>query len=118
MRNGPAVTTHPASPGRGHRTDLTKGGDMSGIPNPAENQAMTYERALAESRELGAVKCGDAAAIAGWCARLKFVMVCPGSPKLIWEGAQRAGLSPRQLMKMTYDDPVAVRLLARGVSSS
>lgn len=72
---------------------------------------MTYEEALAEGQRLGAGVCDDAAAMALFCAGSLQHIVGAVSPKLVWEGAQKAGLSLLELGRLCAQSPKTVHEL-------
>ena len=77
-------------------------------PNPL---AMTWEQALAEAEERGVGRCGDAAAMAAFCdANIQFLCGAV-SPQLVWEGAQRKGMTFLQLGRLAGKDPMAIEAL-------
>lgn len=69
---------------------------------------MTYEEALAEARRVGVGVCSDAAAMAAFCAANVQLLCGAVSPRLVWEGAQRRGLSSLELGRLAGSDPKAV----------
>ncbi|ASU83548.1 hypothetical protein CDO52_12800 [Nocardiopsis gilva YIM 90087] len=72
---------------------------------------MTYEEALAEVATVGAVQQSDAALMASYCDGPMQLMVGAASPKLVWEGAQKKGLSAHDLVILGQTDPLAVHEL-------
>lgn len=62
----------------------------------------TYQQALAEGR---AGRVEGAAFLAMLCR--SFVLLHPGAnPELVYHGAMKKGLTPKQLAKLAADDPV------------
>ncbi|MET8864690.1 hypothetical protein ABZW11_17270 [Nonomuraea sp. NPDC004580] len=70
--------------------------------------ALTYEQALAAARKVGNANADDAGAMALYCADILQHMVGAASPKLVWEGAQKAGMTHLQLALLAQKDPAAV----------
>lgn len=68
---------------------------------------VTYKEALAESRREGVSKCGDAALMASFLDGCAQTLLGAVSPRLVWDGAQKRGLSSKGLMEMIHDDPAA-----------
>lgn len=66
---------------------------------------MTYEEALAEARTTGLSRCSDAAAMAAFCADSVQLVLGAVSPRLMWEGAQKRGLSFKQFAALCVEDP-------------
>jgi hypothetical protein len=66
-----------------------------------------YDEALARYRRDGASKADDAALMAAFCEHDLQLLVGAVSPKLVWSGAQKHGLTALQLTKMTTG-PMAV----------
>lgn len=65
----------------------------------------TYEQALAAARKVGNANAG---AMALYCADILQFMVGAASPKLVWEGAQKAGMTHLELGLLAQNDPDAV----------
>jgi hypothetical protein len=68
----------------------------------------TYEAALKEAREIGVGFCSDAAAMAAFCDSTIQIMVGAASPKLVWEGAMKRGMTGVELHRLASKDPHAV----------
>jgi hypothetical protein len=65
----------------------------------------TYQDALREYRKTGVSRCSDAALMAEFCkSDLPFIAGAV-SPKLVWEGAQRRGLTTLQLAGLAVNSP-------------
>lgn len=72
---------------------------------------MTYQEALAEERKVGVSRCSDAAVMAGFCQdSIKYIMGAVG-PRQVWDGAQKAGLTFKQLVALCSTDPDKVEAL-------
>lgn len=69
---------------------------------------MTYDQALTEARKVGAAHATDAGAMALFCDANLQILVGAVSPQLVWEGAQRKGLTFRELAHLAGTDPMAV----------
>lgn len=68
---------------------------------------MTYEKALEQSSKVGASKCQGPALIAMTCEVLS--RAHPGiSPKLLYDGAIKAGKTSRDLLKLSEESPAAL----------
>ena len=77
-------------------------------PEKEGTNPMTYEEALAEVNRRGPVHASDPARMAGLCDAALQHVVGAASPQLVWEGAQKQGLTTMQLMKLCRTDPSAV----------
>lgn len=70
-------------------------------------QEMTYEDVLKSAKRVGASNCNETQLLAWVCAGLQ--MSCGAvSPKLVFEGAQKKGLTAKEITKLAHDDPLAV----------
>lgn len=69
---------------------------------------MTYEQALAEAKTRGTSKCSDAAAMAQFCDANIQILIGAVSPQLVWEGAQKKGLTFLQFGRLCGKNPRAV----------
>ena len=85
------------------------------IPAPEEGPAddlaplpMSYEQALAEAEKRGVSKCGDPALMASLCDGPLQTLVGAVSPRLVWEGAQKKGLTSKELLRLCRTDVIAV----------
>lgn len=67
---------------------------------------MTYEEALAEGRRVGAGRAADPALMALFCEANIQRAIGAVSPQLMWEGAQKQGLTTRQLLALCEKDPM------------
>lgn len=61
---------------------------------------MEYHEALVAYGVEGAGKCSDAALMAGFCQNTIQHLVGAVSPKLVWQGAQRKGLTTKELVEL------------------
>lgn len=68
---------------------------------------MTYEEALSEARKKGVGRCSDAAAMAAFCEANIHILVGAVSPKLMWDGAQRKGMTFLEFGRLVGADPIA-----------
>lgn len=64
---------------------------------------MSYEAALEKARQVGAGRCKGMALLAITCEALSHVHAI--SPRLVFEGARKKGLTAKQVRKL---DPVAL----------
>lgn len=69
---------------------------------------LTYEQTLAAARKVGNANADDAGAMALYCADILQLMVGAASPKLVWEGARKAGMTHLQLARLAQEDPAKV----------
>ena len=74
----------------------------------------SYEAALHAGHEIGARRADDAALMALFCAGPLPTLVGAVSPELVWEGAQKRGLTTRALGKLANSDVMAVSDLQWG----
>lgn len=74
----------------------------------AKTASTTYEQALTEAQTAGAVHAGDAQLMAMFCHNNLQTLIGAVSPRLVWEGAQKRGLSMDDLARMCADEPGAV----------
>ena len=70
-----------------------------------------YAQALAAATKAGARHADDAGLMALFCAADLEILVGAVSPQLVWEGAQRAGLSAADLLSLCAKDVMAVEEL-------
>lgn len=70
-----------------------------------------YEDALAESRRVGAAHADDAGQIAGLCESAVQAVCGAVSPKLVYEGAMKKGLSAKEFGRLLGSDPRAIEAL-------
>jgi hypothetical protein len=69
--------------------------------------SMTYREALEEAKRVGTSRCSDPAAMAQFLDSCARILIGRGaSPQMLWEGAQRMGLTNRELHRRIHDDPV------------
>ncbi|MEV0994682.1 hypothetical protein [Nonomuraea sp. NPDC050202] len=73
--------------------------------------SMTYQDALDECDRVGAKNASDAALMASFCRGSIQILVGAASPKLVWEGAMKQGLTSRELAQLANKDPNAVHEL-------
>ncbi len=69
-----------------------------------------YDKALAKAEEVGAKHADDAGLMAMLCDSLPFI-VGSVAPRLVWEGAQKSGMTARELCRLASKDPMAVEAL-------
>ncbi|GGP80232.1 hypothetical protein [Streptomyces melanogenes] len=91
-KNAPAVREPAARAGRA-------AGSKSGCP---------YETVLAAARKAGARCTDNAGVMALFCADTLQTVVGAVSPQLVWEGAQRRGMSAADLVRLCTKDVLAV----------
>jgi hypothetical protein len=64
-----------------------------------------YEEALGRAKRDGASRCDDAAAMAGFLAADAEILLGAVSPRLLWAGAQHAGLTSLELAALIHGRP-------------
>jgi hypothetical protein len=69
---------------------------------------MTYQEALAEAARIGTSRCTDPALMATICEEVFPITVGAIAPQLVWEGAQKQGLTTKQLVDLAAKDVFAV----------
>lgn len=69
---------------------------------------LTYEAALTEANQVGSSHASDAGLMAQLCDSSLQLLVGAASPKLVWEGAQKKGMSAADLMALANSNPLAV----------
>jgi hypothetical protein len=69
---------------------------------------MTYEEALAEAARKGVSHCTDPALMATICRDALPITIGAIAPQLVWEGAQKQGLTTKQLVDLAAKDVFAV----------
>lgn len=68
----------------------------------------TYQAALAAAKKVGAANATDAGIMALFCESPLQMLVGAASPQLVWEGAQKQGMTARELNELALKDPNAV----------
>lgn len=76
----------------------------------------SYQAALAAGREIGARRANDVALMALFCAGPLQTLVGAVSPQLVWEGAQKRGITTKELGRLANSDVMAVSDLQWEVS--
>jgi hypothetical protein len=69
---------------------------------------MTWDQALEEAKEKGTSKCSDPALMASFCQGSLQLAVGAVAPQLVWEGAQKKGLTAKDLCRLCSTDVMAV----------
>lgn len=85
--------------------------DVPADPEPAPLPADAYDKALTEAAERGTSHCSNTALTASICDGPLPVLVGAVSPRLVWEGAQRRGMTAKQLLLLAHRDPMAIEAL-------
>lgn len=114
----------PASLSLGHRTredaeqvqiDAYLANPIPLTPRPAPAPApelaplpMTWEQALDEAKERGTARCSDPALMASLCDGPLPTLVGAVAPQLVWEGAQKRGMTTKELGRLCNTNPIAV----------
>lgn len=73
------------------------------------SKTSTYSAALKAADKAGAVQATDPQLMAMFCASSIQILLGAVSPQLIWEGAQKSGLTTRELTALIHDNPDAAR---------
>lgn len=68
---------------------------------------MTFSEALGQAAREGVSHCGDAALMASFLFANAQILLGAVSPELVWDGAQKRGLSTRQLLDLIHSYPAA-----------
>jgi hypothetical protein len=80
-------------------------------PDPAPEPTplpVTWEQALAEAEKRGIKRCSDAAKTAVLCdASIQFAVGSGVSPRMVWEGAMRNGMTFKAFSRLAVDNPIA-----------
>jgi hypothetical protein len=66
-----------------------------------------FAEALAAERRVGAANATDPQLMAGFCYDTLQILVGAFSPQMVWEGAQKAGLTTAQLLRLCHDRDLA-----------
>lgn len=101
----------PAGLSFGHRTreDAEQAQIDAHLANTAQDTP--WEQALTEARTTGVARASDAALMANFCKYNVPHLVGAVAPQLVWEGAQKKGLTTRQLATLCQHDVMAVDAL-------
>lgn len=67
-----------------------------------------YQAALKAANKVGASHAADAGVMALFCATSLQILVGAASPELVWDGAQKRGMTALELAKLAQKDPLAV----------
>lgn len=70
-----------------------------------------YRSELSTANKVGAAHATDRGLMAQYCATSLQIIVGAASPELVWNGAQKRGLSTTELMSLAIKDPNAVHEL-------
>jgi hypothetical protein len=68
----------------------------------------SYHDALAAANKVGSANATDAGVMAQFCATSLQTLVGAASPELVWEGAQKKGMTALQLVELCNSDWRAV----------
>lgn len=68
---------------------------------------MSYSAALAEAHLLGAAQCSNPALMAQFLDANVSFLIGAVSPELIWNGAQKQGMTAKAVVDLVYADPMA-----------
>ena len=69
---------------------------------------MTYAEALRTAQKTGVSHCTDAELMAVFCDGSIQIVCGAVSPQLVWEGAQKSGMTTLELAQLAKSDPRAV----------
>lgn len=79
------------------------------VPQPElKPLPMTWEQALAEAKEIGVRRCSNPALMASFCDGALQTVIGAVAPQLVWEGAQKKGLTAKELLHLCNTDVMAV----------
>lgn len=70
-----------------------------------------YQEALKRAAKVGVGQCDDAAAMAAFLDSTAQILLGAVAPQLIWQGAQKQGLTFLELGKLCTSDPARVEEL-------
>lgn len=73
-----------------------------------KNASGPYLVALKRCAKVGPAHADDPALMASFCDGVLMQLVGAASPQLVWEGAQKKGLTTAELNKLCLDNPNAV----------
>ncbi|WP_105973675.1 hypothetical protein [Streptomyces geranii] len=73
--------------------------------------ADAYDKALARAAKVGYKNANDAELMAGLCDGVVQMLAGAVAPRLVWEGAQKKGLTSKELLNLCRTDPMAVEAL-------
>lgn len=65
----------------------------------------SYKDALAAANKAGSTNATDEGIMAQFCATALQQLVGAASPQLVWEGAQKKGMTAAELVKLANDKP-------------
>ncbi len=68
----------------------------------------SYRTALTTANKVGAANATDEGVMAQYCDSALQIIVGAASPQLVWEGAQKKGMTALELAAMAIKDPHAV----------
>lgn len=71
----------------------------------------SYHDALAAAKKVGSAHATDAGIMAQICDTSLQLLVGAAAPELVWNGAQKKGMTARQLLELANSDPAAVHEL-------
>jgi hypothetical protein len=71
----------------------------------------TYTAALKAANKVGPANATDAGVMAQFCATSLQILVGAASPELVWNGAQKQGMTALELCRLATRDPLAVHEL-------
>ena len=68
----------------------------------------SYRAELKAANKVGAAHATDAGVMAQFCATSLQILVGAASPELVWEGAQKQGITALELVRMATENPTDV----------
>lgn len=71
----------------------------------------SYHDALAAANKVGSANATDAGVMAPFCATSLQTLVGAASAELVWDGAQKKGMTALELVKLATNNPAAVHEL-------
>lgn len=75
---------------------------MSKVNIRACDKGTAFATALIEESRVGAANATDAQSMAAFCEYVMQMLVGAYSPRLVWEGAQKKGMTTRELLKLCH----------------
>lgn len=67
-----------------------------------------YRNTLAAANKVGSANATDAGVMAQFCATSLQILCGAASPELVWEGAQKKGMTALELAELATGNPAAV----------
>jgi hypothetical protein len=84
---------------------------MQATSHTTTREPNAYDKALAEAERVGTKHASDRAVMAQFCQANIHHLIGAVSPQLVWEGAQKKGLTFLEFGRLCSRDPMAVEAL-------